>query len=92
MIKPGVNSALLAEQMVLVHGMLLESWAANVMCLERFRLTCSFHIWSLVRAWAEAPLIPIADEIIMQRQRSIISLDKQRGEQHSRSERSVGAP
>lgn len=92
LIKTAVNGKLLAEQMVFVHGMLLESWAAKVICLERFRLTCSFHIWSLVRAWAEEPLIPIADEIIMQRQQSIISLDKKRSDQQSRAERSIGAP
>lgn len=90
LIKPAVNAKLLAEQMVYVHGMLLESWAANVISLERFRLTCSFHIWSLVRAWAEEPLIPQADEIIMKRQLSIIALDAERSKEKSRTERVRG--
>ena len=77
-IKPAANIELLADQMIYAHGMLLESWAANVIDLERFRLTCKYHIWTLLRAWAHDSFIYYADETIMGLQNSIVSLNNNR--------------
>ncbi|MFK7978126.1 MAG: TetR/AcrR family transcriptional regulator, partial [Halioglobus sp.] len=79
-IKVSANADLLAEQMLCAQITLLEAWSTNVLCSERFRLSCSLHFWSLIRAWAEDSLVPVADNVLLERQQSIVALDSKRRE------------
>ncbi len=75
LIKTAVRADQLAEQMVFAQSILLESWAANFISLERFHLSCRSHFWTLIRAWAERRLAARADRILLQLQRDIEALD-----------------
>lgn len=54
---PTAPLEMMAEQMVFSQSILLESWAAEFISLERYRLTCRLHFWTVLAAWADDQLI-----------------------------------
>ncbi|WP_062268262.1 TetR/AcrR family transcriptional regulator [Endozoicomonas arenosclerae] len=71
---PGLNTQLLAEQMLITQVMLLENWSAGVISLERFRLTSKFHFLLLIKAWANPDLAIELQQKILEIQGSIEAL------------------
>ena len=71
---PGLNTQLLAEQMLITQVMLLENWSAGVINLERFRLTSKFHFLLLIKAWASPELATELEQKILEIQGSIEAL------------------
>lgn len=84
LLKTTASPALLAEQMVFAQSILLESWAAGFISLERFRLSCRYHFWSLLRAWADRKLVARADKLLLELQQDIETLDRARQRTTSR--------
>lgn len=71
-IRSTVNIELLAEQILFAEGMLLELWATKLIDLERYQLTYRYHIWTLIRAWADSSFVGYADKIILELQEQLV--------------------
>jgi len=74
-IRSTVNIELLAEQMIYADAILLELWVTKQIDLERHRLTYKYHIWTLIRAWADETFIGYCDKNILDLQQKLIALE-----------------
>ena len=74
-LRSAVNVQLLAEQMLFADAMLLELWTTKRIDLERYELTYKYHVWTLIRAWAEVSFIGHCDRSILELQKKLMLLE-----------------